>query len=58
MPRRIAQEILPIISRYKKDLQLSKQNPDDKILKIQVSRDKYTIKSLILNNYIKIWQEN
>ena len=52
------QEILPIVNRYKKSLQLSKRNPDDKILKIQLSYKKYTIKSLILNNYIKICQEN
>ena len=52
------QEILPIVNRHKKSLQLSKKYPDDKILKIQVSRDKYAIKSLILKNYIKICQEN
>ena len=37
-----------VLEEYKKSLRLSKKYPDDKILKIQVSCDKYTIKSLIV----------
>ncbi|MHB1546206.1 MAG: hypothetical protein ACYCSB_01470 [bacterium] len=47
-----------VLEEYKKSLRLSKKYPDDKILKIQVSCDKYTIKSLILKEYIKKWQES
>ncbi len=46
-------ELLTAIQKYKESLKLSKKNPDDKILKIQVSYLRYLIKSLILRDFLK-----
>ena len=45
-------ELLNAILQYKRDIELSRKNPMDKILKIQVAYSKYIIKSLILKEYI------
>ena len=46
-------ELLNAILQYKRDIELSRKNPMDKILKIQVAYSKYIIKSLILKDFIE-----
>ena len=41
------------VLQYKEALNISKKNPDDKILKIQIGYNKYIIKSLILKGFLK-----
>ena len=45
-------EINEALLKYKAVIKISKNNPDDKILKIQASFLKYIIKSLILKDFI------
>jgi hypothetical protein len=45
-------EINAALFKYIEAVKISKNNPDDKILKIQVSYLKYIIKSLILKDFI------
>ena len=46
-------EINMALFKYIEAVKISKNNPDDKILKIQVSCLKYIIKSLILKDFIE-----
>ena len=46
-------EINAALFKYREAIKISKNNPDDKILKIQVSFLKYIIKSLILKDFIE-----
>ncbi len=46
-------ELLNAILQYKRDMEILKKSPDDKILKIQISYSKYIVKSLILKDFIK-----
>jgi hypothetical protein len=46
-------EIVAAVLEYKKAIENSKKNPDNKVLKIQVSHLKYIVKSGILKEYIK-----
>ena len=45
-------EINVALFKYREAIKISKNNSDDKILKIQVSCLKYIIKSLILKDFI------
>lgn len=45
-------EIAAAVLEYRKAIENSKKNPDDKILKIQVSYAKHIVKSSILKDFI------
>ena len=45
-------EIAAAVLEYRKAIENSKKNPNNKVLKIQVAHLKYIIKSLILKEYI------
>lgn len=49
----INREISAAVLEYKRAIKNSKRNPENKVLKIQVSYAKYIIKSLILKDSIK-----
>lgn len=46
-------EIAVVVLEYKNAIENSKNNPNNKVLKIQVAHLKYIIKSLILKDFIK-----
>ena len=49
----ISPEIAAAVFEYKKAIENSKKNPDNKVLQIQVSHTKYIVKSIILKDFIK-----
>jgi hypothetical protein len=51
-------EIAAAVLEYIKAIENSKNNPDNKILKIKVGYVKYIIKSLILKEFIKTLNKN
>ena len=45
-------EFITAVRQYKEAIKISKKNPDDKILKVNVNYLKYIIKSLVLKGFL------